>query len=72
MIFRMWAIKITESQIARCGKDIAARLRVYRLRWCVFAGWVVSQRAGSKIRRQAIQRLEGNDLVTSYSHCSLH
>ena len=59
LIFKTWKIVINETKIKRFGKMIADRIRVYRLRWCVFAAWCVTHRNGNKIKRIALQRVSG-------------
>lgn len=38
---------------------IADRMRVYRLRWCVFAGWCATHKNGNRIKRIALSRIGG-------------
>ena len=51
---------------------IADRMRVYRLRWCVFAGWCVTHRNGNRIKRIALSRIGGHADLAYTSMLSSH
>ncbi len=56
-VLNSWQKAAIETRIQKLGKMLADRMRVYRLRWCVFAGWWACHRNGCKVKRKALARV---------------